>query len=300
MLSICIPVYNYDVVPLVNSLVDCIKENDDIEVLVADDGSGSEFKDRNKSISSLKGVQYLERTENTGRSAIRNFLANNASKDNLLFIDADSSLPDCSFIEKYQNELANSDVICGGTSYDEKPKDKSLLLRYVFGINREARPVEERKQFPYRSFSAHNFCIKRSLFLEHPFDEQIKSYGHEDTLLGLSLKKRGVQIIHIDNPLIHTGLEPALEFIDKTNTGLENLILLLANRPELNEMAEEVKVLRYFFTLKRLGLIGLGSFFYSVFKNFLLKNLTGKHPSLFYFDLYKLTYLCSRYKRSEQ
>jgi glycosyltransferase involved in cell wall biosynthesis len=300
MLSICIPVYNYDVVPLVNALVKCIKEEDNIEILVADDGSRSEMKNRNSVIKGLKNVHYLERTENTGRSAIRNFLAKYASKDNLLFIDADSSLPDCSFIEKYQNELADSDVVCGGTSYDEKPKDKSLLLRYVFGINREARPVEERMQFPYRSFSAHNFCIKRALFLAHPFDEGIKSYGHEDTLLGLSLKKRGIQIKHIDNPLIHTGLEPALEFIDKTNTGLENLILLLTNRPELNEMAEEVKVLRYFFTLKRLGLISIGSFFYAVFKKRLLKNLTGKQPSLFYFDLYKLTYLCARYKRSEQ
>lgn len=300
MLSICIPVYNYDVVPLVNSLVNCIKENDDIEILVADDGSRPEIKERNKTIAGIERVHYLERAENTGRSAIRNFLAENASKEYLLFIDADSSIVDCSFIEKYQKALVTSDVVCGGTSYDEKPSDKDLLLRYVFGINREARPVEERQNFPYRSFSAHNFCIKRSLFLDHPFDEQIKSYGHEDTLLGLSLKKRGVNITHIDNPLIHIGLEPALEFIDKTNTGLENLILLLDNRPELNEMAEEVKVLRYFFTLKRLGLINIGAFLFSVFKDRLLKNLTGNHPSLFYFDLYKLTYLCTRYTNLEK
>lgn len=300
MLSICIPVYNYDVVPLVNSLVNCIKEEDDIEILVADDGSLSEFKNRNKSIESLERVHYIERSENSGRSAIRNFLAENASKEYLLFIDADSCIADCSFIEKYQRALASSDVVCGGTSYHEKPHDKDLLLRYVFGINREARPVEERQNFPFRSFSAHNFCIKRSLFMDHPFDEQIKSYGHEDTLLGLSLKKRGVHIMHIDNPLIHIGLEPALEFIDKTNTGLENLILLLGNRPELNEMAEEVKVLRYFFTLKSLGLIKVGAFFYSVFKKKLLKNLTGDNPSLFYFDLYKLTYLCTRYTKLEK
>ena len=88
-----------------------------------------------------------------------------------------------------------------------------------------------------------------------------------------------------------------MEFINKTNTGLENLISLVASRPELNEMADEVKVLRYFFKLKKLGLIKAGSFINTAFKKTLLKNLSSANPSLFYFDLYKLSYLCARYSQ---
>jgi glycosyltransferase involved in cell wall biosynthesis len=300
MLSICIPVYNYHVVPLVESLLKCTEGDAEIEIVVADDASNALFKKKNQSLAKLSGVLYLEREENSGRSAIRNLLAQKASHPYLLFIDADSQLLDCSFIENYRNAIADADVICGGTAYGDVPLDESLILRHTFGINREVRAVEDRIRFPYRSFSAHNFCIKKSLFLEHPFDEQIRSYGHEDTLLGLSLKKRGVKILHINNPLIHIGLEPAMEFIDKTNTGLENLITLVANRPELNEMADEVKVLRYFFKLKKMGLISFGARLYSVFRKSLLKNLTGTNPSLFYFDLYKLTYLCKRYSKLKE
>lgn len=295
MLSICIPVYNYNVVPLVKSLSDCIQDSEDIEIIVADDASSAEFLEQNEELFSIPNAHYFKRDKNSGRSAIRNFLAEKASKDYLLYLDADSAIEDCNFIQRYKAAAKEADVICGGTSYNAKPKEKDLVLRYVFGINREVRAVIERQKFPYRSFSSHNFCIKKSLFLDHPFDEQIKSYGHEDTLLGLSLKKRGISIKHIDNPLIHIGLEPALDFINKTNTGLENLISLVARRPELNEMAEEVKVLRYFFKLKKLGLIKVGSAIYRSFKGILLKNLLSEDPSLFYFDLYKLSYLCAKY-----
>lgn len=293
MLSICIPVFNHNVVPLIKELIECTRGKDDIEIVVADDASNSYFKEQNKVLKTMPKVTYFERDKNTGRSAIRNFLAAQAQKDYLLFVDADSSIPSCDFISNYQEAIKKADVVCGGTIYGERPKDDNLLLRYIFGINREVRSVKDRQNFPYRSFSAHNFIIKKDLFLAYPFDEQIKSYGHEDTLLGLSLKKRGVQILHINNPLIHTGLEPALEFINKTNTGLQNLIRLAKTRPELNEMAEDVKVLRYFFKLKRLGLTKLGATFYKVFKNRLLKNLESNSPSLFYFDLYKLAYLCA-------
>lgn len=301
MISICIPVYNYNVLPLVEALC-AIRDKQalDVEIIVADDGSDQEARKQNKVISDWEGVFYFEKEENVGRSAIRNYLASKSTKEYILFIDADSEMASENFILNYINALNEGKVICGGTAYGAKPTDKDFILRYVYGINREVRSVEERRSNPYRSFSANNFCIERALFLRHQFDEQIKSYGHEDTLLGLALKKEGITIHHIDNPLVHIGLEPAMDFIEKTNFGLENLILILNNRPELNEMTEEVKVLNYFFVLKKWKVIGLFSFLFSVFQKGLLKNLTGLQPSLFYFDLYKLGYLCSRAKDLEQ
>lgn len=297
MISICIPVYNYHVIPLIEELCK-IRDNEglDIEIIVADDSSSQEFYDQNEGLRDLNSVLYFEKQNNIGRSAIRNFLASKSTKKYILFLDADSDLVSEDFISNYLNALKKADVICGGTAYGNKPIEKSFMLRYVYGINREVRSVEERNKNPYRSFSANNFCIERALFFKHQFDEQIKSYGHEDTLLGHRLKKDGITILHINNPLIHIGLEPALDFIEKTNTGLENLILLVNNQPELSELAEEVKVLHYFFILKRLGLVSLFSKLFSQFQKRLLKNLISEDPSLFYFDLYKLGYLCSRAK----
>jgi len=295
MISICIPVFNYEVLPLVESLLK-LENASDFEIIIGDDASDEKYKKLNDALHSLSKVSYYERESNMGRSAIRNFLASKATRDYLLFIDADSALVNEQFIQLYIEELKSSKVICGGTIYDKEPSNVNLMLRYVYGINREVRAIEERMRFPYRSFSAQNFCIEKSLFQAQPFDEEIKYYGHEDTLLGLSLKKRGVKIKHIENPLIHTGLEPALIFISKTNTGLENLIRLIHRRPDLKAMSDEVRVLRYYYKVESLKLRGVLAFFYRSFKRQFLKNLCSSSPSLFYFDIYKLGYLCDRAK----
>lgn len=296
MISICIPVFNIEVLPLVESLRSIKNGDNDLEIIIGDDASDEKYKKLNEGLHSLSDIRYYEREKNTGRSAIRNFLATKANNNFLLFIDADSAVVDDEFLQLYKEEIKSSKVICGGTIYGDKPMDDELMLRYVYGINREVRSIEERTKFPYRSFSAQNFCIEKELFLSQPFDEQIKSYGHEDTLLGLSLKKKGVKIKHIENPLIHTGLEPAFTFISKTNTGLENLIILVQRRPDLKEMAEEVRVLNMYFKMQKLGMRSVFALFFRSFKKKLLKNLSSSSPSLFYFDLYKLGYLCDRAK----
>ena len=55
------------------------------------------------------------------------------------------------------------------------------------------------------------------------FNEELKQYGHEDTLLGYQLKKAGIEVLHIDNGLYHEGLESNREFLVKTKLGIENL-----------------------------------------------------------------------------
>ena len=295
MISICIPVFNYDVVDLVTELSKQLTDlGDKIEILVADDASATEAKVVNASIDGMLGVRYIELEHNLGRAAIRNFLAEEAQHKFLLFIDADSEIASGDFIARYIEACREAVVICGGTSYKPPPTDTSLMLRYTYGIHREERSLNERLSNPYASFTAHNFCIERKLFLAHRFDEKIKSYGHEDTLLGLDLKKAGVKILHIDNPLFHIGLESAKDFIQKTNTGLENLLLLMKRREDSQEIAGQVKVLRYYFKVKRLGLRAVIAGFYSLFNGVLMANLTSNSPNLKYFDAYKLGYLCKR------
>ena len=73
MLSINIPVYNYEVSELVSQLAE---QADDMQIVyeirVYDDGSKESVKLKNCKITGLTGVIYKEIKTNLGRSAIRN------------------------------------------------------------------------------------------------------------------------------------------------------------------------------------------------------------------------------------
>ena len=62
--------------------------------------------------------------------------------------------------------------------------------------------------------------------LSNPFDESIQGYGYEDLLLAKALKEKGVEILHIDNPVQHLGLETSKVFLKKTTNAIDNLIQL--------------------------------------------------------------------------
>ena len=82
---------------------------------------------------------------------------------------------------------------------------------------------EERQLSPYRDFHTANFMIRRTLMLEHPFDERFKSYGYEDVLFGKAMEKASVPILHIDNPMSFEIFEENEHFVSKTEEGLRTL-----------------------------------------------------------------------------
>lgn len=62
--------------------------------------------------------------------------------------------------------------------------------------------------------------------LQLPFDESIVTYGFEDTLWANQLSKHNIKMLHIDNPIIHQGLEKNSVFLSKTKWAIENLVEL--------------------------------------------------------------------------
>jgi hypothetical protein len=83
------------------------------------------------------------------------------------------------------------------------------------------KKLQKRAKHPWASFTGFNFIIDKSIFMKIRFNEDLKQYGHEDTLLGYQLRIAGVEIIHIDNALIHDGVESNEVFIAKTKLGVE-------------------------------------------------------------------------------
>ena len=133
--------------------------------------------------------------------------------------------------------------------------------------------------------------IEKRVFEEIPFREEIRNYGHEDTLLGFDLYRKGVEVRHIDNPVEHTGLEDAVIFLEKSKSALKNLYLISQNMFDGNdEFHKQVRFLDRYRNISRFILPTFLRFFFNAFSSLIESNLKGKNPSLFWFDVYKLCY----------
>ncbi len=291
MLSILIPVYNFNIVPLVTELHNqATKASIPFEIIVMDDCSSELLRHQNKDVVNLPGVRFNELDTNIGRARIRNRLAEMAVYPTLLFMDCDSEIPSRNYIGNYLPYCDRLLVVCGGRLYKPDPPDEhEFLLRWLYGTRREQMPEAVRSKNPYHSFMTNNFLIPRETILQIQFDESIIQYGHEDTLFGLELKKRGVQVKHIQNPLLHIGLEISWEFIRKTSEGIENLFMLLQNGKIDRNDIQDIRVLKAYGIMRKLRLAGLYQSLYSFIANPVMRNLLGPNPSIFAFDLYKLS-----------
>lgn len=289
MLSILIPVYNFDVTELVSSLhAQSIKCGIAFEILCYDDGSKDEFKQKNASIVGLENVNYVELPENLGRSKIRNRLADDAKYDQLLYMDCDSEVESEAFIQNYVSNANPNGIVYGGRSYaPNAPEDSTLYLRWYYGVEREVIAHTTRQQKPYQSFMTNNFLIAKAVYQSIRLDESLKGYGHEDTLFGIELKERKVPIKHIDNPLRHIGLETTDEFLEKTREGLRNLLFLIKQ----GKIDKGVKIYRYYRRLKRLGMTKMLWKSYKKNTEKIMTNLHSSNPNLKRFDFYKLAHL---------
>jgi glycosyltransferase involved in cell wall biosynthesis len=295
MLSILIPVYNFNVVKLVTELHrQATKTGIPFEIIILDDCSSELLRDQNKDIGNLSDVRFYELEKNIGRSRIRNRLAEMSVYHSLLFMDCDSEVASDNYIEKYLQYCSDEMVVCGGNAYhSDPPEDPEYQLRWLYGIRREQKPAPIRNLNPYRSFMTNNFLIPKSVFLKIKFDETIVQYGHEDTLFGLELKKSGVKIKHIDNPLYHIGLEISMEFLKKTSSAIENLLILLNEGKIQKSDIPDIRLLRAYGMIHKYRMVRSYLSFYNLISNSVMRNLLGHNPGMFAFELYKLSIISS-------
>lgn len=295
MLSINIPVYNVEVTELVWQLKQqAEKISSDIEIIVYDDGSSENFKLENRKLADIPQVFYHEMEKNLGRTAIRNLMGLESQKPYLLFIDADSKLISEDYLKKYIELAKPGAVLCGGTSYSKQEPESEKLLRWVYGHRREAISAEERNRKKGFIITSNNFLIDRKTFQKIHFRENIGPYGHEDTLLGFDLFQAGIQPLHINNPVEHTGLEDSVTFLKKTKAALENLLFISEKIvPEPGEFQNRMPFLNRYRKITKIFPPFVFKWFFNLFRQAIEKNLIGKNPSLFLFNLYKLGYFAS-------
>ena len=290
ILSILIPVYNYNCVALVKALQQQAENcNIDYEILVADDGSdNAAVVCQNREINAIPHSHYHEMGKNHGRSWIRNWLVGQSQGEFLLFIDSDAEVCNAHFIGNYLRHVEKGAVICGGILHPEENPSPSRRLRYRYEKAMEpCFTAERRNQHPYANLRTFNFMVPREVALTHPFDESITLYGYEDTLLGSQFEKEGIKVIHIDNPLINADIEENLRFLEKTEESMLSLYQLK------DKMRNHSRLLASYEKIKRFKLDVLLRILFPLLRPLLKWHLTGNHPSVIALQFYKLAYYCT-------
>lgn len=290
MLSILIPVYNYDVTALVEELHrQCSKTTFAYEIIVADDSPENVFNVTNSSITSFSNCYFTQNPQNLGRTLTRKRLADVAKYETLLFLDADVIPVSSDFISKYmQHAGKENNVVVGGYAYKPQQYKIGENLRYKYGIEREQKTAAERSKSPYENIFSGNFMIAKDVFLANNYNGKDNLYGM-DNYFSYQLYIHKASILHIDNPIYHLGLENDVVFFKKCVESVKNRMLLLADAPGIENINS---LLRYYKILKKYSLAGLTGIFFKICKPLLKRMILKKDPNLFCLDLYRLGYIC--------
>ena len=298
-LSILLPSYNNVCVSLVQVLqrqADALRgrlgKPFRYEIIVADDGStDAACIDANRVIGDMLHCRYLRMEQNVGRAQIRNVLISESCGDYVLLIDSDLFLCDDNYLYKYATSTA--DVVYGGTRIggegfamvDNEANTENLKgnLRYIY--EKKAEPSHRatfRQLRPNQEISVCNLYARRDIMEAHPFDSRFKAYGYEDVLFGKRLAESGIEVTHIDNPVLINEFESNSVFVKKTEEAILTLCRFEQDLEGYSNLKTKVT------TLGRYIPLSLFRLWHRIMKNKEKRNLTGSKPSLLLFKLYKL------------
>lgn len=306
-LSILLPSYNNVCVSLVQVLqrqADALRGKLDkpfrYEIIVADDCStDAACIDANRVIGDMLHCRYLRMEQNVGRAQIRNVLISESRGDYVLLIDSDLFLCDDNYLYKYATSTA--DVVYGGTRIggegfamvDNEANTENLKgnLRYIYEKKAESSHRAAFRQLrPNQEISVCNLYARRDIMEAHPFDSRFKAYGYEDVLFGKRLAECGIEVTHIDNPVLINEFEPNSVFVKKTEEAILTLCRFEQDLEGYSNLKTKVT------TLCRYIPLSLFRLWHRIMKNKEKRNLTGPKPSLLLFKLYKLGFFLENRK----
>lgn len=299
-LSICIPVFNFDVNELVDDLQGRINsEKLDAEIILIDDASSQEFIKINKNLET-KVSQFIFLEKNIGRSKIRNLFLKYTNSEYLLFLDCDGKVINGNFLKTYFDFISkqNPDLIFGGRKVSEIEPDSEYGLRWKFATERENLPVDQRLKSPYLSFQTNNFVVRKSILDEIRFNEGITQYGYEDLIFAKDLYNHQVKVDHIDNPIFNNDVETNVVFLAKADQSAKSLAQLI-NTDKNFDRVSEIKLAKAYLMMKKSRTVHLYQLLYKLFKSQIEKKLLTGNASLRALDFYKLGQLIGYMSKPE-
>ena len=291
-LSILIPSYNNVCVELVTVLH---KQADKLgicyEIIVVDDASPNrESVLQNQVINDLPHCRYIQKEQNTGSAATRNYLARQSQYRWLLFLDCDIVIPDDHFLERYMTDPSEG-VVNGGICIIEDPTLRHCL-RYIY--EKAAEPMhtaEKRQSNRYQEFRSTNFMAERSVLESCPFDERFMRSGYEDVLFGKTLKQKRISVSHIDNPVMMTEFESNSDYVNKIERSLRTL------QEFHQELRGYSRILTFADGIHISAVRMVIRLYHRIFGRLERHNLCGSRPWLKLFNIYRLGYFMCLPKR---
>ena len=287
-LSVLIPAYNCNCLPLVEQLLPMLQDYlETYEVIVCDDGTADlEITKNNEAINQLPGCRYILKQKNAGSAANRNYLAAISQYPLLLFLDCDISITNQQFLQQYLTTPIDG-VVNGGISIvnDEHLKNN---LRYCYEHAEALVHTAERRQTNrYQHFRSTNFMITRNAFERCTFDERFTRSGYEDVLYGKQLKQKHINVVHIDNPVLMTKFESNPDDVLKIEHSLRTLHAFQ------NDLRGYSRMLTFVSGIHLSVIKDLIRLWHRLFGKAERRNLCGSRPSLLVFKLYRLGYYLS-------
>ncbi len=300
MISVCIPIYNFDVSTLLTTLSKQVEKYNGEIVAIDDASTIHTLKHENKKTAQkLKNVKYIEINKNAGRSKIRNLFLKYTKYQYLLFLDCDSIITSHTFIKKYVETIRQEhpEVVYGGRVYGNKPSSRKNILRWKHGTSSETKPAHIRKLTPIESFDTNNFLIRRDILEKIKFNEALHKYGHESTLFAHDLKRYGIKVLHIGNPVANGELEENRDFVKKTEQAIENLIYIIKHIELSEEFAEETPIVQKYKNAIEHKSLWWYKILFLLLKYFLKLSLYTGYAPLSFFEFYKFGYFITHYDK---
>ena len=291
MISILIPTYNYNLTALFQALkIELENIAPNYEVICYEDGSSKYVEDNKKAISKIVNAKHIISKANKGRITTRQSLAEMAKYDWLLFLDADVIPQKTTFINDYLGFLNLSyDAIYGGYNYNIEKPDKQSILRWKYGKNHEQIDADLRNKTPYKIVISGNFLIKKSTFIDINSRIENDGYGY-DNYFGALMKLHQIKVFHINNNVLHNGLDNNTQFLRKVESAVETIFEInqkYSTTITENTLLELYKKIKFFRLQKLIVLI------FNLSKAIIKKQLISSNPNLTLLQFYKLGYLCS-------
>ncbi|MCR9154125.1 MAG: glycosyltransferase [Bacteroidetes bacterium] len=285
-LSIAILVYQFSPLKVIQELAEQSRKLQiNFEIVVYDDGSGAVWQEQLKrDLTDIPEVFLELASQNLGRSAARNRLAQKLLGKFVLMIDGDNPIQAPHFVNDYYQVRKANTVVVGGRYVDEQALP-GCELRWAFAQNREVKNLKERLGNPYAHFQTNCFLADREVFNKVRFEEDLRSYGYEDSLFGFDLKNAGISVLHIENPQFHKADDRNARFLAKSEEAMESLYWIYSKRPHLRA---EFKLIRILTQVQKLRMRRLCFWALSLMRPGLIENLSSNGPSLWRFDLFRL------------
>ncbi len=231
LISIVIPTYNR--ADLIGKTIKSALEQDysDYEIIVIDDGSTDETE---SVLSAYSNEIIYRKVENGERGRARNIGVSESKGEYVYFLDSDDLLYP-QHLRTAVEMIRNSEPEILWLPYEIVDEEGNSLKTYSASKEDTLDRLVSEGNF----MSCHGLFIRRSILVEHPFNETRSLAGSEDMELWIRLASRYpfLQGSEVTSCLVEHGDRSVMNFndIDKLTTRKSLMVSLLKEDPVVSE-----------------------------------------------------------------